>query len=89
MEGKGNNGQYRMLSPVYGCKRYDPMQNRAKAVLPTHIGVDILFFLMNQHENANEPIETSYEEDNKRHPSQRTAYKVIKTVHFSTLAFSY
>ena len=56
---KANDCQGWMFSHIFGGKWRAPTNNRAQTVFPAHIGVDKFFFLMDQYDQADQPVQAA------------------------------
>jgi hypothetical protein len=65
MKKKGYDGEKRFAPPVGGCKWNDPVKNGPETVFPTHVRKDELFFLVDQADQADHPVQAAAKEYNK------------------------
>ena len=74
---KGDNGQYRMFSPVGARKGDDPVQNRAQAVFPAHVAVYELFLGVYQPQQMDEPVQAAADKNHDHYHCANDAYVEI------------
>ena len=82
MKGEGHNGHNGMLPHILGGKRDTPVQNGAQAVFKTHVGKDKFFFLIDQGQHSDQPVQATEEKDGESHPDQGATHEIVQIVHF-------
>jgi hypothetical protein len=70
-------------APINRPEGDNPVKNRAQTVFPAHVIEDERLFFLNEHEQPDQPVETTAEKQNESQPYQRTADEIVNLTHFS------
>lgn len=81
MEGKGNDGKERFLSPVRTGKGDNPVNDGAKCIIGAPVCVHHGIFLLCQHGHGYESIQTPSDKNNEGDPNEGAGHKGVDIMH--------